>query len=132
MTALSDRPTAPDDRRPRSVYGVGHEPDPRFSLANERTALAWMRTSLALVAAGIGLTTLGSVASLPPFLDVVAAALCIAGGALAVRSVRGWRHQERALRLGRPLHAPRSLAWLASLVLVIAGVLAAYALTRAW
>ena len=29
-------------------------PDPRFSLANERTYLAWIRTSLALVAVGLG------------------------------------------------------------------------------
>ena len=39
-------PAAPPvpHRRPLSVYGHGEEPDPRFSLANERTALAWMRT----------------------------------------------------------------------------------------
>ena len=41
-------PPATPHRRPRSVYGGGEEPDPRFSLANERTALAWMRTALAL------------------------------------------------------------------------------------
>jgi len=33
----------------------GEEPDPRFTLANERTFLAWVRTALALVAGGIGL-----------------------------------------------------------------------------
>ena len=33
-----------DQRKPASVYGQGDEPDPRFSLANERTALAWQRT----------------------------------------------------------------------------------------
>ncbi len=42
-----------DDRRPRGVYGVGEEPDPRFSLANERTSLAWMRTGLGLVGGGV-------------------------------------------------------------------------------
>jgi putative membrane protein len=35
-----------DQRTPQSVYGQGDEPDPRFSLANERTALAWMRSAL--------------------------------------------------------------------------------------
>ncbi len=132
MTALSRSYDRPDDRRPRSVYQVGDEPDPRFSLANERTALAWMRTALALVAGGIGLTSLGSVASLPAFLDVVAAVACLAGGALAVRAVRGWRSHERSLRLGQPLHAPRSLAGLAALVLVIGAVLAGYALSQVW
>lgn len=119
-----------DGRRPRSVYGVGTEPDPRFSLANERTALAWMRTSLALVAGGVGLTSLGSVARLPAFLDVVAAVACLGGGALAVRSVLGWRSHERSLRLGRPLRAPRSLGWLAVLVGGLAVVLAGYALSQ--
>jgi putative membrane protein len=127
----TDTPDPTDDtRRPRSVYGVGTEPDPRFSLANERTALAWMRTALALVAGGVGLTSLGSLASLPAFLDVVAAVACLGGGALAVRSVRGWRSHERSLRLGRPLTAPRSLARLAALVVVLALVLAGYALSQ--
>ncbi|HET8614208.1 MAG TPA: DUF202 domain-containing protein [Actinomycetales bacterium] len=121
-----------DDRQPRSLYGVGAEPDPRFSLANERTALAWIRTSLALVAGGVGLTSLGSLAALPPFLDVVAAVACLAGGALAVRSLLGWRSHELSLRLGRPLRAPRSLAWLALLVVVLAVVLAGYAISQLW
>ena len=34
-------------RFPKAVYGVGAEPDPRFTLANERTFLAWIRTALA-------------------------------------------------------------------------------------
>lgn|GEM_PF-3938267 len=41
------------ERRPEWVCGVGSDPDPRFSLANERTLLAWIRTSLALSAAGL-------------------------------------------------------------------------------
>jgi uncharacterized membrane protein YidH (DUF202 family) len=31
----------------RWLYGEGSEPDYRFSLANERTLLAWVRTALA-------------------------------------------------------------------------------------
>ena len=48
-----------DRRFPRRVYGAGQEPDVRFSLANERTFLAWVRTSLALVAGGVALEALG-------------------------------------------------------------------------
>ena len=51
----NDRPT----RWPARVYGVGTEPDPRFTLANERTFLAWLRTSLALMAAGVGIAAVG-------------------------------------------------------------------------
>jgi putative membrane protein len=115
-------------RRPRWVYDVGTDPDVRFSLANERTALAWTRTGLALVAGGIALTSASRVADLPSFLDVVAAISCLIGGALAVRAAVGWARTERAIRLDQPLPAPRSLTLLTAVVVVIALVMAGYAL----
>ena len=111
-------------RRPRSVYGNGDEPDPRFSMANERTALAWVRTALAVVAAGIGLTTVTRLASLPRLLDVLAALMCALGAAVAVAAVLGWHRRELALRLGRPLPAPVALPWLAAVLVVLSAVLA--------
>ncbi|WP_157593348.1 YidH family protein, partial [Sedimentibacter sp. B4] len=42
-------------RFPRSVYARGSEPDARFSLANERTFLAWISAGLALISVGVGL-----------------------------------------------------------------------------
>ena len=36
----------------------GHEPDYRFTLANERTFLAWIRTSLGLMAVGLAVAQL--------------------------------------------------------------------------
>jgi putative membrane protein len=115
-----------DTRRPRSLYGVGAEPDPRFSMANERTALAWVRTALAFVAGGVGLTSVARIAGLSRLLDVVAAALCVLGALLAVVAVLGWRRRELAMRLDRPLPAPFALAWLGVLVAVVALVLAGY------
>ena len=44
-----------DNRVPKRVYAVGEEPDPRFSMANERTTLAWLRTAMALVGGAIAL-----------------------------------------------------------------------------
>jgi putative membrane protein len=93
-------------------------------MANERTALAWVRTALALVAAGIGLTTLARLAALPRVLDVFAAVMCVLGAALAVTAVLGWQRKELALRLGRPLPAPVALPWLAGGV-VLAGIVMA-------
>ncbi|WP_345712331.1 YidH family protein, partial [Kineococcus glutinatus] len=58
-TPSEPTPPAVRDRRwPRRVYGTGREPDARFSLANERTFLAWIRTSLALLGAGVALEAL--------------------------------------------------------------------------
>lgn len=118
-------------RRPRSVYGVGAEPDPRFSMANERTALAWVRTGMALVAGGVALTSLAVLADLSVLLDVVAAGACLAGGGVAGSALVGWRRAERALRLGEALPAPRALAPLAVGVVLIAVVLAVHAVVAA-
>lgn len=109
-------------RRPESVYGVGQEPDPRFSLANERTALAWMRTALALVAGGVALISVASLAEMPSWAPLVGAASCLGGAALAVRALRSWARVERALRLKQPLPAPRSLAMLATGVVLLASL----------
>ena len=48
-----------DHRRPQWIYGVGEEPDYRFSLANERTFLAWVRTSLGLIGGGVAVEAFG-------------------------------------------------------------------------
>jgi putative membrane protein len=121
---------APGDRRPRSVYARGSEPDPRFSMANERTALAWVRTALALVAGGVGLTSVARLANLSRFLDVVAAILCVGGAVLAVVAVIGWRRRELAMRLDEPLPAPVALTWLGLAVATAALALAGYVVLK--
>jgi putative membrane protein len=120
-----------DLRTPRSVYGVGAEPDPRFSLANERTALAWVRTGLALIAGGIALTSVAAVADLPKFLDVVAVLACILGAVTAINALSTWQRNERAMRLGEPLPAPMALRWLVVVVVLAGLVLAVYAAIQA-
>lgn len=91
--------TGPDPRE------VGDEPDPRFSYANERTYLAWNRTSLALISVGLAVSHL-----LPPFgwsgaRRLISLPLMLAGVVVAVRSLREWGANERAMRLGLPLRA---------------------------
>src|SRR5690606_5754214 len=108
-------------RFPRRVYGVGSEPDVRFSLANERTFLAWIRTSLALLAVGVALEALD--VPIEPGFRVAASAVFLALGVLApVQAWIGWMRVERALRLGRALPAP-TLAGPLGVGLVIAGLL---------
>ena len=43
------------DRAPGMTYLRRPDPDIRFSLANERTFLAWVRTAIGLVAAGVAI-----------------------------------------------------------------------------
>ncbi|HLL67203.1 MAG TPA: DUF202 domain-containing protein [Micromonosporaceae bacterium] len=89
---------------------AGTPPDYRFSLANERTFLAWLRTGLALVGGGLAVAqflTPGSVRT------VVAITLLLIGGAVAIRAVDRWARTEQAMRLGRSLPPSRFPAALA-------------------
>jgi putative membrane protein len=124
-------PEPADTRRPRSVYGVGTEPDARFSLANERTALAWVRTGLGLVAGGVALTSFATFAGMAGLLDVVAGVACLAGAGFAGYALVSWRRNERALRLRWRLPAPSGLPVLVVGVVVLALLLAGYAVGAA-
>lgn len=118
-----------DERRPRSVYGVGEEPDPRFSLANERTALAWMRTAVALIGGGIALISFADTGALPPWAMALGLGAALGGAGVAVRAARSWARIERALRLSRPLPPPNGLYVVAVAVVVAAAVIVGIALS---
>ena len=113
-----------DAQPPRSADD-GTEPDPRFTFANERTFLAWSRTALALVVAGLGVVQL-----LPPFpgvpwgRHVLGVPLIVFGAVVAVAAYSEWVRSQRALRHGQPL--PRSVMprLLAAVITVIAAIAA--------
>ena len=89
-------------RWPKSVYGTGSEPDPRFTLANERTFLAWIRSAIAVIAIGVAINELG-IGKNETLRAVVVVALIIAGVILAVLSFIRWANIERAMRESKPL-----------------------------
>lgn len=109
------------ERFPASVFRVGEEPDARFSLANERTFLAWNRTALALIAGGVALEALGL--DLHPVPRLIASLVLIVSGlVLPVIAWFEWARTERSLRLSAPL--PGSLTGVAlSVVIVVVGAL---------
>ena len=118
----SGRSEGASPRFPRSVYGRGTEPDARFTLANERTFLAWVGAGLALISVGVGLETLAL--SLPPAFRSAASALLILGGMLCPgQAWFGWARVEKALREQRPLPFSPMLVML-PIVIATAGALA--------
>ncbi|WP_129838758.1 DUF202 domain-containing protein [Streptomyces sp. RFCAC02] len=106
---------------PHAVRAGGTQPDYRFSLANERTFLAWLRTALALLAGGIAVDQF--LTGLPGPLRVAVAVVLLVGGAVcALRAVNHWARVERAMRRGEDLPASRFPAVLAVATAVTAGV----------
>ena len=115
---------------PRTVAedSGGTEPDARFTFANERTFLAWSRTALALVVAGLAIVQL-----LPPFPGVpvgrhlLGLPLIALGAVLAVTAYTEWVRNQHALRRGEPM--PRSvLPWILSATVTLTAVIAAVVL----
>lgn len=126
-SAHPDQQDGVDARRPRSVYGVGEEPDPQVSMSNERTALSWVRTALALVAGGIALATLVSFGELPTLLLVIASVVSLGGGLLGGWALWHWAKTERALRQDEKLPAPSALPWLVFGTVAVSILLATFA-----
>ena len=96
----------------------GH-PDYRFTLANERTLLAYLRTGLALVAGGVAVATYAPDLGVRWGSTALALALALLGLGTALGGYARWHANEAAIREGRPL--PDN--WVApALVAVVAGV----------
>lgn len=91
----------------------GEEPDYRFSLANERTFLAWIRTALALLAGGVALLQLAPAVGSRVERLLPAVGLMGLGTVLAAMSHRRWRRNERAMRLKRALPGTAQIPLLA-------------------
>jgi putative membrane protein len=95
-------------------------PDYRFSLANERTLLAWLRTALALVAGGVAMTQFVPELGFPAGGPTVSIALVLAGGVTAVAGHRRYRRNEQAIAADQPLPVSTAAAWVTGLVALLA------------
>jgi putative membrane protein len=104
---------------------TGEDPDYRFSLANERTFLAWIRTALGLLAGGLAVTTL-----LPDHVGPTSVRYAVGLGLLVLALVlpalayRRWAATEDALRTGRSLPPPGLLRLVAGGLVVVAVLVA--------
>ncbi len=114
---LRERVLPPDPRR------VGSEPDYRFTLANERTFLAWIRTALALAAGGLAAVSLLDEVALGETLGILLLTLSFLTAASAYRR---WALNERAMRLNEPMpksRLPMMMAIGTAVVAVVAAVI---------
>ncbi|MFE9769069.1 YidH family protein [Streptomyces sp. NPDC005808] len=104
---------------PPAVGAEGSTPDYRFSLANERTFLAWLRTALALIGGGFAvdqfLPDLGR-----GWRVGLALALLAAGVLCSLRAVNHWVRCEMAMRKGEDLPVSRFPAVLSIVVAIVA------------
>ena len=98
----------------------GTEPDPRFTLANERTFLAWIRTSLALLAGGIAIEAFTADLFVEPVRKGLAVLLLLLGMMLSAGAAVRWIRVERSMRNETPLPMPLIAPFLA-----VAGALTA-------
>jgi putative membrane protein len=103
------------------------ELDYRFTLANERTFPAWIRTSLAVAAAAVAVVhVVPDSARGHELRTVVGVGLAGASVVLAGVALHRWVSVERAMREGRPVRAafgPYALAACMALTGVVATVM---------
>ena len=110
--------------RPPRWREAGHEPDYRFSLANERTFLAWIRSALALLAGGVLLAQFATRLAPQGLIVAVGGALAVCAAVLGPLAYRQWRSNEIAMRHGLPLPASAGVALLAGLVFLVCAAVA--------
>jgi putative membrane protein len=124
MASDRDIPRRVESKRSPAWRQVGEEPDYRFTLANERTFLAWIRTALALLAAGVLLDQFST--KLQPHFAVigVAVAMCVLSAVLCWIAYQRWAVNEQAMRHKRALPHSNALGGLALIVCIASGVLA--------
>ncbi|MCP9274307.1 YidH family protein [Mycolicibacterium arenosum] len=112
------------DRRP--THEVGTDPDYRFTLANERTFLAWFRTGLALLAGAIALASLVHDFGPRPMRMTIIVILLVLSLTVVVGAYVRWDRTERALRENRSLPRdplPKLIVAGAAIVVIAAAVL---------
>lgn len=96
------------------------EPDYRFTLANERTFLAWLRTALGLLAAAVAVAQLVPELVIPGARHVVGGILALLAIFTAAGGMHRWEQVNKAMRLGRPLPRQRTPLWLGAGFILVA------------
>jgi putative membrane protein len=89
--------SADQERQPEPT-GEEPEPDYRFTLDNERTFLALIRTAPALIAGGVAVVQFVPAFGIPGVRHALSLVLTSGGGLLAALAVRRWQRVQAAMR----------------------------------
>nr|WP_193568872.1 DUF202 domain-containing protein [Citrobacter sp. NCU1] len=99
---------------------AGKTPDYRFTLANERTFLAWIRTALALMAGAVGIEQFSPQQSSADLRIGISTMLLLAASTMGYMAWQRWRRNEYAMRIESNLPYTRALVILATLMIILA------------
>ena len=108
------------------LRSVGTDPDYRFTLANERTILAWVRTGLALLAGAVALASLVHNFGPRSLRIAITVYLLILSLTVTIGAYVRWDRAERSLRENRPLPTdpmPRLIVAGVAIIVAAAAVL---------
>jgi putative membrane protein len=89
-------------------------------LANERTFLAWIRTSLGLIAGGVALDQFVAAEKGAVTVGVIAFVVIALGAVVAVVGMIEWQRTNRAMATGNPIPRSRVIPLLGIAVMIVA------------
>jgi putative membrane protein len=104
------------------------EPDYRFSYANERTFLAWVRTSVALIGVGVAVVQFLPPLDVPGGRRVVGLAFMVLGAVICVVARQEWTANDAAMRNRASLPGSRLVPVVTVGVVLLAVVVATFSL----
>jgi putative membrane protein len=125
---VADEPTTRDRERAADTTD-DCEPDYRFTLANERTFLAWQRTALGLLAAAVAVVQLVPELTIPGARQALGLLLAVLATLTSAMGLLRWEQAERAIRRGGPLPRHPTPAYLAVLGMIAIGLVIGKAVT---
>jgi putative membrane protein len=107
------------------------EPDYRFTLANERTFLAWQRTALGLLAGAVAVVQFAPELAVPGARRTLGVLLAALATVTAGVGIRRWVQVDRAMRVGGPLPRHPTPAYLGIGLVVVGLVVGVFLAIRA-
>ncbi|WP_278312659.1 YidH family protein [Lolliginicoccus levis] len=113
---------APDEHVDDEPLTEATRPDERFTLASERTFLAWIRTSLGLMVAGVALIHVVPEFANETIRSLIGGSLVVLAGTAAAAGLARWHVVERALRTGSDMPGSKHLVALTTVVVLVSAI----------